>query len=72
MEVKHKNEEARKAKKKGEKGGNDQFGAAGSHQGATWAPLHIGGALGKPLGATWAPLCSQKISFTNLGFLHPI
>ena len=34
MEAKHKNEEARKAKK-GRKGGNDQFGAPG----AIWAPF---------------------------------
>ena len=81
MEAKHKNEEARKAKK-GKKEGNDQFGAPGRHLGSTWAPLQIGGALGTPLGAigaqgapvgaTWAPLCSKKISFANLGFLHPI
>ena len=34
MEAKHKNEEARKAKKGQKKGGNGQFGAPG----AIWAP----------------------------------
>ena len=74
MEAKHKNEEARKAKK-GKKGGNDQFGcprAPLEGGGAQGMPVGAIGAQAVPVGATWAPLYSQKISIANLGFLHPI
>ena len=66
MDEKHKNEEARKAKKRGKKGRNCQFGAPGRHLGAITGRRrprhargrHLGaiGAQGVPVGATWAPI----------------
>ena len=66
MEAKHKNEEARKAKK-GQKRGNYQFGAPGRHQGAIWAPLQGGGAQGMPVGAIGAPSVPKRCPWVPHG-----
>ena len=77
---------SKESKERAKKGENGQYGAPGRPLGTILGAIterrrprgargrHFGrrGAQAVPVGAIWAPLCSQKISFANLGFLHPI
>ena len=74
MEAKHKNEEARKAKK-GQKRGKMVSLAPPD---AIWAPFGRHNREAAPKACPWAPSghhrcpSSKKSAFAKLGFLHPI
>ena len=73
MEAKHKNEEARKAKK-GKKGGNDQFVAPGRHLGDITGRLRPRHARGRHLGTNSAAKFSFReirVSTPYISFLTP-
>ena len=65
MEAKHKNEEARKAKKGLKKGEMVSLAPPG----ASWAPLQVGGALGTPLGL--GTNSAAKFSFREIRVSTP-